>query len=251
MNDPKSPNTSIQVMSRMFALLDTLAQGQEAVSLKHISAQTGLHPSTAHRILNDLAVGRYVERAGPGSYRLGLRLLDLGNLVRARLDLREEAGKPMQELHRALGWPVSLYLRQGHEAVCLCKTVQERSGVQVHPTPHSQHTSLVHGVVGRAMLVKDSTAQVNHLCQHNNQRPEAVALDIQQARVAGVLSGPDEQAPGQQCTVAPIFNDAGLVLGAISLSGPSSGDEVAQAVRDTAGRISLMMGWSEASSLSS
>jgi DNA-binding transcriptional regulator YhcF (GntR family) len=66
MNDAKLQSTSIQVMSRMFSLLDTLAGGQEAVSLKYIATQTGLHPSTAHRILNDLAAGRYVERAGPG-----------------------------------------------------------------------------------------------------------------------------------------------------------------------------------------
>lgn len=250
MNDPKSPNTSIQVMSRMFALLDTLAQGQEAVSLKHISAQTGLHPSTAHRILNDLAVGRYVERAGPGSYRLGLRLLDLGNLVRARLDLKEEAGKPMQELHRTLGWPVSLHVRQDHESICLSRTVQERNGVQLQRAPVNQRAPLVDSVVGRAMLVKESTAQVHHLCQQGNQRPEAVSLDIQQVRLAGVLTGPDDLAPGQSCTAAPIFDDTGLVLGALALSSPPL-DGMAQAVRDAAAQVSLMMGWSAPQNLSS
>ncbi len=245
MNEPKSPNTSIQVMSRMFALLDTLAQGHEAVSLKHISTQTGLHPSTAHRILNDLAVGRYVERAGPGSYRLGLRLLDLGNIVRARLDLGEEAGKPMQELHRALGWPVSLHVRQDHESLCLFRTVMERHGVQLQ-RGSDQRVALVDTVVGRAMLLKDSAAQVHHLCQQGNHRPEAVSLDIQQVRLAGVLTGPDEATPGQSCTAAPIFNDTGRVLGALALSGPPS-DAVSQAVREVAGRVSVAMGWSPAS----
>lgn len=241
MNDPKSSSTSIQVMSRMFALLDTLAQGQEAVSLKHISAQTGLHPSTAHRILNDLAAGRYVERAGPGSYRLGLRLLDLGNLVRARLDVKEEAGKPMQDLHRELGWAVSLQVRYDHESVCVLHTVQERSGVQVQ-RPVSRRSPLVDTVPGRVLLIKDSAAQINHLCQQADRRPETVLLDLQQARQSGVLTGPDEMAMGQTCTAAPIFNDAGQVAGALSVSGPGT-EAITVAVRETAGKISQMMGW--------
>ena len=93
MSDPAANTTSIQVMARMFSLLDTLAHEGTAVSLRVISERTGLHPSTAHRILNDLAVGGFVERSGPGAYRLGLKLLQLGNLVRARLDLKELAAK--------------------------------------------------------------------------------------------------------------------------------------------------------------
>ena len=61
MSDSPTPTTSVQVMSRMFALLDVLATESQAVSLKVASERTGLHPSTAHRILNDLAVGGLVE----------------------------------------------------------------------------------------------------------------------------------------------------------------------------------------------
>ena len=46
--------TTIQVLERMVSLLDALAQQPQAVSLKDLSQRTGLHPSTAHRILNDL-----------------------------------------------------------------------------------------------------------------------------------------------------------------------------------------------------
>ncbi len=68
------------------ALLDALSAHSDPVSLKHLARATGLHPSTAHRILNDLVVGRYVDRAEtPGSYRLGMRLLELGNLGQGTL----------------------------------------------------------------------------------------------------------------------------------------------------------------------
>ena len=53
---PTTPN--IQVIERMFTLIDVLASREEAISLKEISERTGRHPSTAHRILNDVARAR-------------------------------------------------------------------------------------------------------------------------------------------------------------------------------------------------
>ena len=61
---------SVQVLERMFTLIDVLASREEAISLKEISEKTGLHPSTTHRILNDLTIGRFVDRPESGSYRL-------------------------------------------------------------------------------------------------------------------------------------------------------------------------------------
>ena len=76
-----APTPTIQVIERMFSLIDVLASREEAISLKEISEKTGLHPSTAHRILNDLATGRFVDRPAAGNSRLGMRLLGLGTLV--------------------------------------------------------------------------------------------------------------------------------------------------------------------------
>ena len=85
--DEKKP--TIQVLERAFDLLEVLASFPDPVSLKLIAERSGLHPSTAHRILNDLTIGRFVDRPEAGSYRLGMRLLELGNMVKARLDVRE------------------------------------------------------------------------------------------------------------------------------------------------------------------
>lgn len=74
--------SSIQVIDRMFILLDALERHNAPVHLKQLAAETALHPSTAHRILNALVANRMVERVEPGTYRLGSRLSELGRLVR-------------------------------------------------------------------------------------------------------------------------------------------------------------------------
>src|SRR4051812_1683747 len=109
---PENDKTSIQVIERMVSLLDALARHRDPVSLKELSIATSLHPSTAHRILNDLVLKRFVDRAEAGSYRLGMRLLELGNIVKSRLDVREAALDFMRALHRKTNQTVNLSVRQ-------------------------------------------------------------------------------------------------------------------------------------------
>ena len=76
---------TVQVIERMFTLMDVLASREEAISLKEISEKSGLHLSTTHRLLNDLATGRFVDHPQPGSYRLGMRLLEFHDLSNSLL----------------------------------------------------------------------------------------------------------------------------------------------------------------------
>src|SRR3546814_19483740 len=98
-------------------ILDVLAGQQDPVPLKDLARATGLHTSTTHRILNDLVVGRYVERVDSGLYRLGMRLLELGSLATGRLDVRDVAIEPMRALKRPNGQTVNLSLRQDRTRV--------------------------------------------------------------------------------------------------------------------------------------
>ena len=72
-----------------------------------------------------------MDRPEAGNYRLGMRLLELGNLVKARLDVREAALVPMRELHKLTHQPVNLSMRQGDEIIYIERTYSERSGMQV------------------------------------------------------------------------------------------------------------------------
>src|ERR1700693_1175090 len=131
--DPSASDssTSIQVIERMMSLLDALASYPDPVSLKELSAVTKLHPSTAHRILNDLVLKRLVERSEPAASRLGMRLLELGNIVKSRLSVREASIDFMRALHRKTPQTVNLSVRQSDEIVYIDRAFSERSGMQV------------------------------------------------------------------------------------------------------------------------
>lgn len=236
MTENTSANTSIQVMSRMFTLLDALAQSQKPTSLKNLSAMTGLHPSTAHRILNDLASGRLVERTGPGSYRLGLRLLELGKHVRHQLDLTEVAAPVMQALHTQNNAIVILYRRDGMDMQALARTNREKHGISVQ-TLQSGKTPLTETFVGRTMLLNESINMLEHICQKQGARFAAVALDLQQLRATGTAK--DGQSTG---LATPIHGDAGDVIGALHVLDNHTSQTEADLLT-AAKNISQQMGW--------
>ncbi len=243
---------TIQVLERAFSLLDLLASHQEPVALKRISEQTGLHPSTAHRILNDLTIGRYVDRPEPGSYRLGMRLLELGNLVKARLDVREAALSPMRELHKLTHQPVNLSMRQGDEIVYVERTYSERSGMQV-----------VRAIGGRAPLHLTSVGKL-FLAQDDAQRVRAYASrtglaghtrnsitdlptlerELSKVNRYGSARDDEELELGVRCMAAGILDDQGNLVAGLSISAPADRleDSWLERLRDTAAQISAALG---------
>lgn len=220
---------TIQVMERMFSLINVLSAHPDPVPLKVISEQTGLHPSTAHRILNDLAIGRYVDRPEAGSYRLGMRLLELGNLVKARLDVRDAAIGPMRELHKLTHQPVNLSVRQGDEIVYIERTYSERSGMQVVRAVGGR-APLHLTSVGKLFLAHDDAPRVRAyatrtgLAGHTrNSITELPVLERELAKVlqVGAARDNEELELGVRCMAAGIFDDQGKLIAGLSISAPA------------------------------
>jgi len=249
-NENQTP--TIQVMERMFSLLDVLAAHPDPVSLKMISEQTGLHPSTAHRILNDLAIGRFVDRPEAGSYRLGMRLLELGNLVKARLDVRDAAIAPMRELHKLTHQPVNLSVRQGDEIVYIERTYSERSGMQVVRAVGGR-APLHLTSVGKLFLAHDDPSRVRAyaartgLAGHTrNSITDLPVLERELAKVLqyGAARDNEELELGVRCMAAGIFDDQGRLVAGLSISAPADRLEEGwmEKLRATASDISNALG---------
>jgi DNA-binding IclR family transcriptional regulator len=249
----QTPKPAIQVLERMFALLDVLASHEQSVSLKEISRRTGLHPSTAHRILNDLTIGRMVDRPEAGSYRLGMRLLELGNMVKARLDVREAALGPMRELHRLTQQPINLSMRQGDEIVYIERSYSERSGMQVVRAIGGR-APLHLTSVGKLFLANDDplrvkayatrTGLVGHTRNSITDLPR-LERELSGVRALGYARDDEELELGVRCMAAAIHDDQGRLVAGLSISAPADRLDEAwlERVRGTASEISGALGY--------
>ena len=247
---------TIQVIERMFALIDVLASRDEPISLKEISAQTGLHPSTTHRILNDLTVGRFVDRPEAGSYRLGMRLLELGNLVKGRLDVRDAALAPMRELHRLIQQPVNLSVRQGDEIIYIERSYSERSGMQVvraiggRAPLHLTSTGklcLAHDEPPRVRAYATRTGLAGHTRNSITQLP-MLERELIRARQSGVAHDNEELEMGVRCMAAGIYDDQDKLVAGLSISAPADrlDDGWLPKLQHTAQEISTALGHTSA-----
>jgi DNA-binding IclR family transcriptional regulator len=221
--------TAIQVIDRIVSLLNSLAAQPDPISLKELSVATGLHPSTTHRILNDLVTARFVDRAEPGTYQLGIRLLELGNLVKARLNVRDAALGPMRELHRATHQPINLSIRQGDEIVYIERAVSERSGMQVVRAVGGR-APLHLTSVGKLFLAHDEMKNVRAYAtrtglagQTKNSITDIQALEreLTLVRARGYARDNEELEMGVRCVAAAIRDDTGKLVAGMSISAPA------------------------------
>ena len=243
---------TVQVIERIFTLIEILASREEPVSLKEISEHSGLHPSTAHRILNDLAIGRFVDRPAAGSYRLGMRLLELGNLVKARLSVRDAALAPMRELHRLTQQPVNLSMRQGDEILYVERTYSERSGMQVIRAIGGR-APLHLTSVGKLFLASDDVQRLRAYAvrtglpgQTRNSITELPVLEreLSRARLYGIARDNEELELGVRCMAAGIYDDQHKLVAGLSISAPADrlDENWLQKLQATASEISAALG---------
>ncbi|WP_261841310.1 IclR family transcriptional regulator [Aliamphritea ceti] len=162
----EKPEARIQVIDRAATLLDSISRYSKPVKLKVLSADTGLHPSTAHRILHSLIDNRFVERNGSGEYRLGQRLLQLSNRLHTDIDLRAVALPFMEKLRDKTGETVNLTIREGDVVIYFEKVTPNRM-MHVQQIIGSRAPLHVTGV-GKLMLGSGGEDEIANYAQRTN-----------------------------------------------------------------------------------
>jgi IclR family transcriptional regulator, carbohydrate utilization repressor len=220
---------TIQVFERMFLLVDILAKRSQPLGLKDLAELAGLHSSTAHRILKDMMLGRYVERDAAGLYRLGLRFLELGTLVKSRLDVREAALAPMRALHDKIGQPVNLSVRQGDTIVYIERAYSERSGMQVVRAIGGR-APLHLTSVGKLFLSLDSDVLLLEYADRTKLKGQtanslttmdALRKELKTVAKSHVAFDREELELGVRCIASSIYNDRGELVAGLSISAPT------------------------------
>ena len=254
MAEAESKN-SIQVIERMSHLLEVLAQHPQPVSLKLLAQGASLHPSTAHRILNALVNGRIVERVDQGSYRLGIRLLELGNLVKARISVREHALPFMRELHAATGEAVNLSVRRDDEIVYVERTSSGRAMMRVVNIVGAR-APLHITAVGKLFLSEEGPGGLRAYAERTKlpaytrasiTSSSALEREIEKVRKQGFAVDAEEAEIGVRCIGAGVRDDTGLMVAGLSVSAPAERMKPAWSslVKDTAAKISRAIGFLE------
>lgn len=237
----------------MTRLVDLMASSSEALSLKELARRSELNVSTCHRILNDLVIAQFVEHLPGGRYQLGLRFLELGNLVKNRLNIQELAYPQMQELHRLTGETINLSIRQGDDIVYIERCWNGQSGVQV-VRPIGGRAPLHLTAVGKLFLADlDAVELLDYVKRTGIPASTAKSVneferlkhELAAIHQQGFSIDNEELEEGVRCLAAAIFNEQGKVVAGLSLSAPAARIQYAwsQLLKRAAEGISKELGY--------
>lgn len=226
MNDPKI-QPGIQVIDRAAQLLDAIGRYSKAVTLKTLSAETRLAPSTAYRILQSLISNRFVERDSIGNYRLGQRLLQLSSRAHSDIDLRAVSYPYMQQLCDRLGETINLTIREGDVVIYFEKVTPKR---MMHVNQVIGSRAPLHvTAVGKLMLGRAGKGEIADYARRTNlpayTRNTLSSLDkLESACMASLQEGyamDDEEAEiGVGCIGVLLLEKSGNVSAGLSVSAP-------------------------------
>lgn len=243
--------SSIQVIDRSVSLLDAISQYEVPVSLKILSADTGLHPSTAFRILGALMEAGFVEKDTAGHYMLGKKLVRLAGKVRRGVDLREQALDIMEALRDAIGETVNLTVREGDEVIYIERVTPNRmmrveqvigSRAPLHVTAVGKlmlaelGDHFIHAYAGRTGL-KAYTS-------YTATTEQDLLNVVHQAQTQGFAYDNEEAEEGVGCIGVLIYDGSKNVVAGLSISAPIERrkEEWVKLVKDAGNKISERLG---------
>lgn len=253
----RSENGFVSSLLRGLAILDSFADAEtgHVVGVADIARRLAVSKSSASRLAATLEAAGYLERVSEGRYRLGHRVRLLGRLAAGASDIRAVARPTMEWVVESCGETVHLGTLDGVEAT----TVDYLDGthaLRMHASIGSRN--IAHrSAIGKVLLAAMRDAHVDELfadvpmvakTPQTITSRTALKRELREIRKHGYAYDNEETEAGMRCVGAPVFDGNGLVLAAISISGPASRvnaetlDRLADLVKGAAVDISERLG---------
>ena len=250
----------VQSVERAFLLLEALAEaGPEGMTLSNLGRTLGVSKSSAYAILQTLLAAGFVADGGSGMsrrYRLGLALARLGDVVVSQIALRDVAMPVLRDLTATTGLTSRVAVLDESYAVVIGRVDAPRSTVRFAANlgkREHMHCS----AVGKAMLAALPDASVRQIVvtaglpgktPHTITNEPALLAELEVVVRRGFAIDDEEDAEGVFCVGSAVFDRSAGCVGAVSVTGLKLDlpawrvEQIGNAVRDHATRISTLLG---------
>lgn len=218
----------IQSIGRAKAILDVLAAANgRHVPLREISEGTGLLKTTTFNLVAALADTGLVERDARRGYRLGLHVLVYGRVIERQLDIVAEIRPHLVQLCADTRETVNLALPCPTDIV-IVESLEGGQGLRVSSYAGTRAT--YHSTAcGRALLAHMppvirrkilTLAPLSAPTPKTCISPSGIEALLTESRRVGYVCEVEENELGAACIAAPIRNESGEPVAAVSVAGP-------------------------------
>jgi len=249
----------VQVIDRVFHILDLLAEAKGEMGATELAGQLHLHKSTVHRLLVTLERHRFVEKNQENAkYKLGWRLFELGTLAVSRLDLYSLARPYLEALVKKTCETAHLGIMSSGELISIVSVEADRN-LRL-PTTVGRRSPLFCTSQGKAILAftpEPVASEIIRSLHFKAYTPNTITKisrlkeELDRIRRCGFAIDNEELEQDLRCIGAPVFNHAGGVIAALSIAGPiyrvGGGNlpKLIEAVQSTARLLSAALGYQQ------
>lgn len=249
-------DSGVRSLNRALSLLEDVAHRAGGATLGDLARGSGLAPSTAHRLLKSLEARRFVSHdAERGLWFIGVQAFITGAGFLRDRDVTTAARPFMRRAMEESGESVNLAILDSDETVYLGQVESHRMMRAL--APMGGRGPLHASGVGKALLAGmdpgtagDVARRLTYQTYTDKTIRNGIALldDIARSRARGYAIDDEEHAVGLRCAAAPIFNEYGEPVAAVSISGPAARitdrrvPDLGSLARRTAGEITREIG---------
>ena len=226
-NENAAPS-SVQVLDRSLKLLDLVASGDGA-ALTDLSDQSGMAPSTVHRLLTSLAGhGMVAHDTETGAWTIGLKAFEIGNAFLRFRKLGTISRPFLKQLMERSGETANIGIEDDGDVVFISQ-VESHAPMRAFFRPGRRGPIHASGI-GKAILSSWGDDEINRLLvarplprftEHTRDTLPKLLADLEAIRTRGWSIDNEEHTLGMRCLAAPIFNEYGEAIAGISVSGPA------------------------------
>ncbi|HXL08587.1 MAG TPA: IclR family transcriptional regulator [Candidatus Bathyarchaeia archaeon] len=220
----------IHVIDRAAQILDCFGFDHQELSVSEIGAKTGLHRSTAHRILMALEYNDLIKQnPSTGKYHLGIKLFKLGHQAVSQLNLREICRPFLSRLMNDTKETIHLAVLDDDQVLYLDK-VEGPHALRM-PSRVGRYIPTYCTSLGKAMLSCLDDQEVKSILRRQTLKPHTentvkninqLLADLRSVRKRGYAVDNEEIEIGLRCVGAPLRDYTGGMVGAISVAAPSA-----------------------------
>ncbi len=226
---PAAPQSGqVQSLVKALRLMRLLADNPAGMSLKAVSATTGMPASTTHRLLSTLQQEGFVRFDRElMHWSVGVQAFSVGYAFLQDRDLVRVAKSHMTALMETTGETANLSILDGTNIVYLAQ-VASRQMMRAMSTP-GQRVPLHCTAAGKAIVAclpsktkEQILGRLHYIPMTSFTISERSVLiqHLSQVLLKGYAKDDEEHALGLRCLAAPIFDENGAAVAAISISGP-------------------------------
>ncbi len=216
----------IQSVQRSLQILDLFDEQKIELKITDISERLGLHKSTVHSLLKTLQQSNYIEQNPEnGKYRLGMKLVERGNLVIGTMDIRKVAKKYLLEIATKTGQTSHIGILDGNAGMYIDKEEGELAIIRYSRI--GRRIPLHSTAIGKVLLAYQKPEKTQQLLEgyeyaqltdYTVQNEAELLEELERVRQQEFAVDNQENEQGVRCIAVPIKNEQNQVLAALSLS---------------------------------